>query len=217
MQLVFVEVLRTLDDLEQRIGERRRVTVVDGEQQPLQSRSHPGVDTPDRAEVQQAQLPAAQQENVARMRNGVEDPVDHDLPQEAVEEAAGQRVPVGGQHAGLDRREGLAVQAFHDQDAPGGHGPDRDRDPHPCAAPQGRGGGDRGHVALLDAQVEFLAQGIAESVSQVDGPRRPAPPGAALQPESETLEDPQIWLDHDGRLGPADLDHHPLARPEVAA
>ncbi len=127
MQLVFVEVLRTLDDLEQRIGERRRVTVVDGEQQPLQSRSHPGVDTPDRAEVQQAQLPVAQQEDVARMLIGVEDPVDHDLPQEAVEEAAGQRVPVGGQHAGLDRREGLAVQAFHDQDAPGGHGPDRDR------------------------------------------------------------------------------------------
>lgn len=192
VQLVFVEVLGTLDDLEQRIGERRWVTAVDGKEQSLQRGSHPGVDTPDRAEVQQAQLPVAKEEDVARMGVGVEDPVDHDLPQEAVQEAAGQRGLVAGEHAGLDRRQWLAVEAFHHQHPPGGHRLDRHGDPHTGAAPQGRGGGDRGHVALLDAQVEFLAQGIAESVRQVDGPHGPAPPGAALQPESETLEDPQI-------------------------
>jgi len=60
-QLVFVEVVGSFDDLEERVGERRWVAAVDGQQQPLERGAHRGVDAADRAEVEQRELIVAEQ------------------------------------------------------------------------------------------------------------------------------------------------------------
>ena len=80
--------------LEQGVGQRHRVAPVQREQQPLQGRAELGVQAADRAEVDQTEPPVRQQHDVARMRVRVESTVDDDLPQQAVEQAAGQPLAV---------------------------------------------------------------------------------------------------------------------------
>ena len=93
-QRLLVQVVGTGGHLEQGVGHRHRVTPVDGEHQPLQGGAQPGVQAADRAEVDQPQPPVGEQQDVARMRVGVEDAVDDDLPQQAVEQVTGQPLAI---------------------------------------------------------------------------------------------------------------------------
>ena len=87
------------------------------------------------------------------MRVGVEDAVDDDLPQQAVQQVAGQPVAVAVGGCGLAQR--LPVEPLHDQHPPGAQVVVGPRDHYP-----GRVGGraHRGEVSRLDPEVQFLAQ-----------------------------------------------------------
>src|ERR1019366_2230311 len=163
---------------------------IDRQQQTLERASHPGVEAPDRAEVQQAQMSVTEEEDVARMGGGVEYPVDHDLAQETVEELVSQNVSIVCALAGLDCRDGPSIQALHHQDSSGGHRLDRNRDAHERVSAVGRGGSHRCHVARLDAKVDLFAQGVAKTVGQIDGTHRSTP--APIEASSEALEDGEI-------------------------
>jgi hypothetical protein len=76
MELILVEPGRAANDFEERVGERRGVAAIDRKQDLPQRRSHLGVDAPHQAEVQQRKLPVGEEKDVARVRVGVEDPVD---------------------------------------------------------------------------------------------------------------------------------------------
>ncbi len=119
-----------------------------GEQQPAQPGLLQRVQPADRAEVDQGQLPVAQDQDVARVRVGVEGALQHHLAEYGAEQAAGQAVPVRagpGQHR-VGVADADAVQVLHDQHPAGGPLPVHDRDPDPRRA------GDRQHVADLDAE-----------------------------------------------------------------
>ena len=113
LQRLLVQVVGPGGHLEQGVGERGRVAPVQGEQQPLQRGAQPGVQAADRAEVDQPQPPVVEQQDVARVRVGVEDAVDDDLPQHAVEQVTGEPLAIGVGRGGLAQRR--AVEPLHDQ------------------------------------------------------------------------------------------------------
>ena len=53
-------------------------------------------------------------------------------------------------------------------------------------------GGDRDHVARLDAQVELLAQRVAKPVGEVDRADGCTPSGGSLDTGGEAFEDAEI-------------------------
>jgi hypothetical protein len=97
------------------VGQPGRIAPVQGQQQPLQRSAQPGVDTADGSEVQQAELAVGQQQDVARVRIGVERALQHDLAEQAVQQAAGRRGAHGGGCALVDRGQRPPVQALHHQ------------------------------------------------------------------------------------------------------
>jgi hypothetical protein len=69
-----VDLVRSRHDVQQRVADRDRVAAADREQQLLQRRPDGDVEPANRAEVEQGQPPVLEQQDVARMRVGVEDP-----------------------------------------------------------------------------------------------------------------------------------------------
>jgi hypothetical protein len=183
-----------------------RIAPVQGQQQPLQRRAQPGVDAADGSEVQQAELAVGQQQDVARVRVGVEGALQHDLAEQAVQQAAVRRGAHVGGCALVDRGQRPPVQALHHQHPGGAQRPVRNRDGDAAAT---RRSGDRGHVACLYPQVELLAQGGGESGGQPDGADRPAPAGAAFQPGRQPPGDIQVPVYGLADVGAAYLDHDP--------
>ena len=173
LQPLFVEGIRALDDLEERVGERQgfhdRPPAADVEAPRIRLSRRPTEPKSNRA-----QMPVAEEENVARMGVGVEYPVHHDLAQETVEQFAGQYIAIPCEPTGTYRREGrpsrrsITRTRLVDIDRPG-----------PGCAQQSLPGGQRlrhrCHVACLDTQVELFAQGIAKPVGQIDCTHRPTP------------------------------------------
>ena len=124
-------------------------------------------------------MTVVEQQDVARVGVGVEGPVEHHLPEQAVEQLAGKRLPRFRGQPGRSGKQRSASEELHDE--------------HPLAAvrlirrwhpdgfvPGGRRGRHRGHVSRLDPQVEFLAQRVGESLGEVDRADGTAPAGAAL-------------------------------------
>jgi len=100
------------------------------------------------------------------VRVGVEDPVEHDLTEQAVQQVPRQRGPRSGGQARRGGQQRAAVQVLHHQHRLAavrrvGRG-------HPEAAVPG-GSCRRGHVLRLDPQVQFLIQRDGEAPGQVDG------------------------------------------------
>ncbi len=141
------------------------------------------------------------------MRVGVEDPVEHDLTEQAVQQDAGQRGPRFGGQARRGGQQRAAVEVLHHQHPLAAVRLVRRR--HPEVFVPG-GCRCRRHVLRLDPQVEFLTQRGGEALGQVDGASRAAPPGAALKPDRQPLHDIQVGADHAGHVRPAHLDGHPV-------
>ncbi len=70
----------------QRVGRTEAGPTVDGEDQHGQGFAGTVVEPSDGAEVEQLQLAVGAEQDVARMEVGVEDPADHDLPQDSPEQ-----------------------------------------------------------------------------------------------------------------------------------
>jgi hypothetical protein len=141
----------------------------------VDSARKPGVQAADRAEVDQPQPPVGEQQDVARMRVGVEDTVDDDLPQQAVEQVTGQPLAIAVNQrvrGGLAQR--LPVEPLHDQHPPGAQVVVGPRDHYPVRA---GGRAHRGEVPRLDPEVQFLTQRGGEPLGQLHHWSGPGPPG----------------------------------------
>jgi hypothetical protein len=106
---------------------------------------------------------SSEQQDVARMRVSVEDAVDDDLPQQAIEQGSGEPLAVAVGGCGLAQR--LPVEPLHHQHAAGAEvmvGP-RDHDPV-RAGGRPVGGMDRREVPRLEPEVQFLAQRGGEAL-----------------------------------------------------
>jgi hypothetical protein len=210
LQPLLVDLVGPQHDLEQRVARGERVAAVERQQQPLQRRPQRGVQPADRAEVQQPQAPVGQQQDVARVGVGVEDPVEHDLAQQDVQQGPGQRVAV---EAALGERrpgggQGRAVQPLHDQHPLGAARLVRPGDHH---APVGGGGRHRRQVARLDAEVQLLADRAGEAGGQLTRADRPPPAAAGLHRPGQVGHDVQVALDHRADARPLHLHHHLVA------
>jgi len=152
-------------------------------------------------------------QDVARVRVGVEAALHEDLVQQAGQQLAGQGVAVGGElvQPGAGVAEAGAVEPVQDQQPAAGDvgvdGGDQDRGP-------GRGRrGDRGDVACLGPEVEFLGQGVGETAAQLGemvgaGPRRAGfqaarQPADHLQVPGDQLIDPGPLHLEDDRVAAA--------------
>lgn len=142
-----------LGEVEQCVVQLTRIAAGHYDEQPPQASLLQRVKPPHRPEVDQRQLAVAEDQDVARMRVGVEGPFDHRLPQEAFQQPAGQPGPVSAYVVQHRARVPCThpIQPFHHQDAAGRQrGMDRG-DPDGSRAGHGR------DVASLDPEVEFLA------------------------------------------------------------
>ncbi len=142
------------------------------------------------------------------MRVGMEGPLQHDLAEQAVEQAAGQLGAHVSGHAGVDRGQRPPVEALHHQHQPGAQRLVGHRNGDAAAAAAARRGGHRGHVARFYPQVEFLAQGAGESGGKPGSADSPAPVCAALQPGRQPPGDVQVPVHDLADIGTAHLDHH---------
>jgi hypothetical protein len=140
------------------------------------------------------------------MRVGVEDTVDDDLPQQAVEQVAGQPLAVAVGRPGLAQR--LPVEQFHDEHPPGAQVVVGTRDHYPVRV---SGGANGGEIPRLDPEVQFLAQRGGEALGQLRHSDRPGPPHPHLGAAGQPGDDVQVAFDQAGHAGAADLDHHSLA------
>jgi hypothetical protein len=126
------------------------------------------------SQVQQAELAVGQQQQIARVRVGVEGAFQHDLAEHAVQQAAGQRGPYIRGRAGVDRGQRPPVEAFHHQYPLGAQRLARHRDPDSGRGTDAGRGGHRRHVAFFHPQVELLAQGSGETLGESGRADRPA-------------------------------------------
>jgi hypothetical protein len=181
---------------------------------PLQRGAQSLIDAADGSEVQQAELAVGQQQHIARVRVGVEGAFQHDLAQQAVQQAAGQRGAYIRGRAGVDRGQRPPVEAFHHQYPLGAERLAGHRDPDSGRGTDAGRGGHRRHVALFHPQVELLAQGSGETLGEPGGADGPAPAGAALQPGREPPGDVQVPLHDLADLRPAHLYYDPVPGPE---
>jgi hypothetical protein len=145
----------------------------------------------------------------------VEDPAEHDLPEQAAKQRPREGLPV--QSTGIDERpggvQGEPIQPLHHQHPLGAQLRVQGRQPHRgVGSGRGRRRCHRGHVARLDAEVEFLAERGGEATGQVDGADGGPPPGAGLQPARHAVHDVQVALDHWPDAGALDLDRHVRSR-----
>ncbi len=124
LEAAFVDDVGAVDDLQQGVGRGDRIAVVDREQEPLQRLPGGRIEPADRAEVEHADPAVGEEQEVARVRVGVEDPVDRDLTEDAVEQHAAEpgrvQAAVGDRLGGA--AESDAVQPLH-RSAPGGYTP----------------------------------------------------------------------------------------------
>jgi hypothetical protein len=135
---------------------------------------------------------------------GVEDPVEHDLAEQRVEQAPRQRSSRFGRQARRGRQERSAVEILHHHHSLTavrlvrcGHAD--------VPVPGGGRGDDRRHVPRFDPQVQFLAQRAGEPLRQRDGPGGTPPPGTALKTDRQPLHDVQVGVHGAGHARPPDL------------
>ena len=212
LQAQLVQLLGSLDHLQQRVGQPGGVAPVQGQQQPLQRGAQPGVDAPDRPEVEQAERPVGQQQHVARVRVGVEGPVQHDLAEQAVQQAAGQRGAHVSGHADVDRGQRPPVQALHHQHQPGAQRLVRAPEwrCRGCARPPRRP--RRSCCALRSAgRVPRAARRRTRRHSSTAPTARPQLVLRSSRAASRT-DDVQVPVHDRADVRPAHLDHHPVPR-----
>ena len=114
-----------------------------------------------------AELPGPQDQHVAGVRVGVEGALEEDLPEQVAQQPAGQRRPVGPElvQLGAGVADGDAVEPLQDQEPAAGDVGVHGRDEHGGVG--WGGGGDHGDVTGLDAEVEFLGEGVGEAAAQL--------------------------------------------------
>jgi hypothetical protein len=206
-----VELFGSLNDLQQRVVQRRRIATIDGDQQPLQPGPKPGVDPSNGAEVEQGELSIGEQQHVARMRIGVEDAIDHHLAEQSVEQGASECLAVTDLLIGRDCAQWAALEPLHHEHMRGTQGLMRFRYPdRRGGAPRACRGGHGDHVLGLDPQVEFLPERRREPVRKVDRADSPPPARAGLEAPRQSIDDVQIPRHGGVDPRPANLHDHPL-------
>ena len=114
---------------------------------------------------------------------GVERPVDHYLAEHRGEQPAGQREPVAARQPPFRVAHVHPVQPLQHEDTRGRrvHGGDPDL--------LRAAGGDRGDVACLDADVEFLAQRSREPLGHIQHAELACPASPRVQRTSQPQQD----------------------------
>ena len=133
---VQVDALVGDSDLVEQARHRVRIAQPDGEDQHHDRFLHRLGKPPDQSEIEEAEPVPRQDDDVPGMRVAMEDPLDEELLEALVEDAAGEElaIDVGRRRAFEDRLELEAAQLFERQDGPAGMGPVGARDDHVLAA-----------------------------------------------------------------------------------
>ncbi|KAF5028214.1 hypothetical protein DSECCO2_661410 [anaerobic digester metagenome] len=143
--------------------ERLGVARGHGEKRVFQGAARALVDAPDHAAVEQPQPVAGQDQEVARVRVGVEEIVAKDHLQKDVRRVFGQaraaRGLLGRGRRGGERGHGLPVELLHGEHAPGALARERARENHARVAAEI--GGEVAQVAFLAREIELAQDGAA--------------------------------------------------------
>ncbi len=168
-----------------------------------------------RAEVDEPQRPVAQDEDVARMRVGVEVAVLQDLVEHRAAEPLGEGPPfvlARAEPIGGGVRDRRTFESLLHEHPPGAQLPVHLRDPHSI------GGSDEPrhllHRVGLSEEVELGAQAASELPEDLRGPNVLAERRAALHDVGEVGEGGEVALHHVGDARPLDLHHDRLTRQQ---
>ena len=209
--------LGVIEQFGQGVGGTDRVVAIHRQQEQSERRSGRLVQPPDRAEVEQGQMPVVVQEDVARMQIGVEHAGHQDLSQHRRQQLPGYLGPPVVRQR-LQQVVGLAQRRsrypVHDQQRGTGQLRIRPWHAHHRIRQRCRHGRK---VVGLDPVVQLLQQRVGEAAGQPNSADRPRPVRRPLQPVGQPDHDVQVHPDLGRRGGPADLDHHRCAVDQPCA
>ena len=205
-----------VDQLQQQRGGGLVVLRIKGGQQPKDELAQLPIEHPNRAEIQQSELPVLAEHHVARMEVGVEHTHHEHLSQDGLQQVAGQRrarllIQLG--KASARAAESDAVDHLHHDHAFGAQLRKHRRNAHRGARcrPEQLG------VGQLEAVVQLLEQSLAESGSKRGHAHIARPLRAGFGPGPQAPHDVNIDGHALARTRPLHLDHHRRAVLEHGA
>ena len=165
------------------------------------------VEPTDGAEVDKCRRAVWVDDDVARMQVGVKDPVDHELAQEAAQNGAQGILDLVALPLAPQRRDRLALDELHREDAVGGQIGEEPRDAH-LVTSRPRRLGEALEVACLTRKIGLIAQILGVLLRDVERTELAGLLDATRRPASQAQHDVDVAVQQGTDAGALHLHGH---------